>query len=499
MILVDYKGGAAFAPFAGLPHVAGLIDNLADDAAADRAGPRVSIAGEVVRRQQLLADAGSLAVDHPLPRAARAAAGPAADAAPVRGHRRVRRAAHRRARLRRPALCDRAHRPLDRRAPAAVQPAHRVRPAARPGHLPVVPDRPAHVLRGRERGRAGHPRRVPPAGRARATATSRSTPASTRASASGYVSGPARSVGERRAEADVELDRPLAAAAVQHGVAADGNGEDGASTSCWRPRSPAPLVADVRRRGCCPWPARTDDRAVPPVWLPPLPDRLALARVIPTSSIRAADDGARPRRAAGAARAAGRPRPAAPGAVACWTWPGPAGTCAIIGAPQYGPQHAAPYGRGVAGPDPHAARRWRVYGMDLTGGGLRGSRGSRTSAASRRARTRTGCGGWLEELIGDARRPRAGVPGPGRSTRSPCCATQHAAGRVPELIVGRRGAAGRRGRPAAQRLRGARGPLIGDLLQRGGSFGIHLVLRHDPVERVRMAQQPLIGTRSSCG
>jgi len=32
MILVDYKGGAAFAPFAALPHLAGLIDNLADDA-----------------------------------------------------------------------------------------------------------------------------------------------------------------------------------------------------------------------------------------------------------------------------------------------------------------------------------------------------------------------------------------------------------------------------------------------------------------------------------
>jgi S-DNA-T family DNA segregation ATPase FtsK/SpoIIIE len=31
MVLVDYKGGAAFAPFAGLPHVAGIIDNLADD------------------------------------------------------------------------------------------------------------------------------------------------------------------------------------------------------------------------------------------------------------------------------------------------------------------------------------------------------------------------------------------------------------------------------------------------------------------------------------
>lgn len=58
MILVDYKGGAAFAPFAGLPHLAGLIDNLADDPQLTTRA-RASISGEVVRRQQLLKDAGS--------------------------------------------------------------------------------------------------------------------------------------------------------------------------------------------------------------------------------------------------------------------------------------------------------------------------------------------------------------------------------------------------------------------------------------------------------
>ena len=58
MILVDYKGGAAFAPFSDLPHVVGLMDNLADDAGlVERA--RASIAGEVVRRQKQLRDAGS--------------------------------------------------------------------------------------------------------------------------------------------------------------------------------------------------------------------------------------------------------------------------------------------------------------------------------------------------------------------------------------------------------------------------------------------------------
>ncbi|SPF68137.1 AAA+ ATPase domain [Propionibacterium ruminifibrarum] len=59
MILVDYKGGAAFSPFTDLPHLAGLIDNLADDPhLTERA--RASIQGEVVRRQQMLKDAGHL-------------------------------------------------------------------------------------------------------------------------------------------------------------------------------------------------------------------------------------------------------------------------------------------------------------------------------------------------------------------------------------------------------------------------------------------------------
>jgi ESX secretion system protein EccC len=59
MVLVDYKGGAAFAPFAALPHVAGLITNLSGDAAlVERM--YTSLDGEVLRRQQLLADAGRI-------------------------------------------------------------------------------------------------------------------------------------------------------------------------------------------------------------------------------------------------------------------------------------------------------------------------------------------------------------------------------------------------------------------------------------------------------
>jgi len=60
MILVDYKGGAAFAPYEKLAHVVGLIDNLADDPQLTRRA-RESIAGEVVRRQELLKRADSTA------------------------------------------------------------------------------------------------------------------------------------------------------------------------------------------------------------------------------------------------------------------------------------------------------------------------------------------------------------------------------------------------------------------------------------------------------
>ncbi len=60
VILADYKGGAAFTPFASLPHIAGLIDNLADDPQMIQRA-RASLEGEIVRRQQLLKDAGNFA------------------------------------------------------------------------------------------------------------------------------------------------------------------------------------------------------------------------------------------------------------------------------------------------------------------------------------------------------------------------------------------------------------------------------------------------------
>jgi DNA segregation ATPase FtsK/SpoIIIE, S-DNA-T family len=58
-ILIDFKGGASFADFEALPHVAGVITNLEGDLTqVDRVYR--SLLGEQLRRQRLLHDAGNL-------------------------------------------------------------------------------------------------------------------------------------------------------------------------------------------------------------------------------------------------------------------------------------------------------------------------------------------------------------------------------------------------------------------------------------------------------
>ncbi|WP_233712629.1 type VII secretion protein EccCa [Kribbella turkmenica] len=59
-VLVDFKGGASFAPFERVPHVAGIITNLRDDASLIERAYK-SLEGEVLRRQQMLKDAGNVA------------------------------------------------------------------------------------------------------------------------------------------------------------------------------------------------------------------------------------------------------------------------------------------------------------------------------------------------------------------------------------------------------------------------------------------------------
>ncbi len=58
-VLVDFKGGASFADFAKLPHVAGVITNLQNDVSLiDRV--YASLSGEQQRRQRMLHEAGNL-------------------------------------------------------------------------------------------------------------------------------------------------------------------------------------------------------------------------------------------------------------------------------------------------------------------------------------------------------------------------------------------------------------------------------------------------------
>ncbi|HEY4022040.1 MAG TPA: type VII secretion protein EccCb [Pseudonocardiaceae bacterium] len=58
-VLVDFKGGATFAQHTELPHVAGVITNLADDLSlVDRV--KAALGGEQERRQQMLRDAGNV-------------------------------------------------------------------------------------------------------------------------------------------------------------------------------------------------------------------------------------------------------------------------------------------------------------------------------------------------------------------------------------------------------------------------------------------------------
>ncbi|MGK5740285.1 type VII secretion protein EccCb [Micromonospora sp. URMC 103] len=58
LVLIDFKGGAAFRPLAGLPHVSALITNLADDLTlVDRLAD--ALAGELLRRQKVLRAAGN--------------------------------------------------------------------------------------------------------------------------------------------------------------------------------------------------------------------------------------------------------------------------------------------------------------------------------------------------------------------------------------------------------------------------------------------------------
>ena len=78
MVLVDFKGGATFAPFEGAPQVTGIITNLSDDLSlVERV--YASLSGEILRRQEVLKAAGNIAniTDYQIHRTERLARGEA--------------------------------------------------------------------------------------------------------------------------------------------------------------------------------------------------------------------------------------------------------------------------------------------------------------------------------------------------------------------------------------------------------------------------------------
>ena len=166
-VLVDFKGGATFASLDALPHTSAVITNLADELPlVDRM--QDALAGELVRRQELLRAAGNYVslLDYEKARAAGEPLAPLPSLLVICDEFSELLAA-------KPDFIDlfvhdRPARPVARRAPAAGLPAAGGGPAARAGHPPVVPDRPAHVLGDGEPDRARRARRVRAAQRARA-------------------------------------------------------------------------------------------------------------------------------------------------------------------------------------------------------------------------------------------------------------------------------------------------------------------------------------------
>ena len=156
MVLVDFKGGATFAGLERAPHVSAVITNLADELTlVDRMQDALS--GEMVRRQELLREAGNYANVRDYEKARAAGADAAAAAGAVHRGRRVLRDAAPQAGVHRPVRRDRPARPVAGPAPAARLAAAGGGPAARPRDPPVLPDRPAHVLRRESRAVLGVP------------------------------------------------------------------------------------------------------------------------------------------------------------------------------------------------------------------------------------------------------------------------------------------------------------------------------------------------------
>lgn len=474
MILVDYKGGAAFAPFASLPHVAGIIDNLADDAGlTERA--RASIAGEVVRRQQVLRDAGS---------------------SPSITH-------YRELRTQQPDLPPLPHLLLvidefGELLTADPDFVDLLLTIGRIGrsigmHLLLSSQR---IESGRLRGldtylsyRIGlrtfseaestvvldtpdafHLPAVPGYGYLKVDTTVYQR------FRAGYVSGPVRSEAVPEPEVDDELHRPLLLP-VHHGVlAANGLETSGAGeVELVRPSVGASMVDVIV--------GQLSGLATPtrPVWLPPLPSRLPLGRVLGTQHghltvpMGLRDDPAKQQQEPwllDLTRAGGH--------------------VAIIGAPQTGRTTLLwTLAAGLA--LTHTPRQVAVYGMDLAGGGLARIEGFPHVGGVATRASRDRLRRLLEELHGMLALREKVFADHGIDSLA-MLRSEHAAGRTPELaaadvvlLVDGVGAL----RSDFEEL----DEPFADLLARGSGFGVHVVATMTRWNELRMAAQPLVGTR----
>jgi len=476
MVLVDYKGGAAFAPFNGLPHVAGIIDNLADDPQLTQRA-RASIQGEVVRRQELLRDAGN---------------------SPSISH-------YRELRDERPELPPLPHLfividefgELLTAEPDFVDLLLTIGRIGRSigVHLLLSSQR---IESGKLRGldtylsyRIGlrtfsesessivldtpdafHLPAVPGFGYLKVDTSVY------RRFRAGYVSGPVSNDLTRPLETSDAGAEPLLLP-VYNGIAGQGD-DDAAEDDLARPSVGRALIDECVDR------LRSAARATSPVWLPPLPSRLPLSRAL--DGARTADGGAVLQVPLGLLDNPARQRQD-PWLVDLTRG---GGHLAVLGAPQSG---RSTFLRTLATSIALTAtpRQVSVYGMDLTGGGLLRIEGFPHVGGVATRSSKDRLLRLLEELLGMLAQREAVFRDRGIDSLQ-MLRSQHAAGAIPELIsadvvllVDGLGQL----RSDFEELEA---PLV-ELLQRGGGFGMHVVLAMTRWNELRMAQQPLVGTR----
>jgi S-DNA-T family DNA segregation ATPase FtsK/SpoIIIE len=476
MVLVDYKGGAAFAPFSGLPHVAGIIDNLAEDPQLTRRA-QTSIAGEVRRRQEVLR---------------------AADSSPSITH-------YRQLRRSRPSLEPLPHLLLvidefGELLTAEPEFVDLLLMIGRIGrsigvHLLLSSQR---IEQGRLRGldtylsyRLGlrtfsegesqvvldtkdafHLPAVPGYGYLKVD-----TSIYERFRA-GYVSGPVPS-GLPDAVEEVR-PQPLLLPAYPGGESDDASDDDAsseasetASSASFAERTLLDESVDRLRRAA---------RPTSPVWLPPLPTRLALGRVLGGDGhepmhvpIGLLDDPARQRQEPW---------------VIDLTRGG--GHVAVFGAPQTGRStflRTVAVGLALS----HTPSQVSIYGLDLSGGGLARIESFPHVGGVATRSDRERMGRLLEELLSMVRQ-REQIFRDRHVDSLPMLRSMHARGEVPEIVS-----------PDIVLLVDGFSsmradfedlePAFADLLLRGGSFGLHVVIATNRWNDVRMQQQPLFGQR----